>query len=63
MLRVLFRCWFYDLSCHRSKGVTKFLVITAVFGELSHRLSQVETIVAMMIGKYISYSILSHRLS
>ena len=39
MLRVLFRCWFNDLSRHRSKAVTKFLVITAVFGELSHILS------------------------
>ena len=46
MLRALFRCWFYDFSCHRSKEVAKLLVITAVFGELSHRLSQVETIVA-----------------
>jgi hypothetical protein len=46
MLRVLFRCRFDDLSCHCSKAVTKFLVITAVFGELSHRLSQVEAIVA-----------------
>ena len=45
-LRVLFRCWFYDLSCHRSKLVTKLPVRTAVFGEPSHRISQTQTIVA-----------------
>ena len=42
-LRALFRCWFYDFSCHRSKAVAKF-------GEASHRISQVGMIVALLNG-------------
>ena len=51
MLRVLFRCRFDDLSRYRSKAVTKFLVITAVFGELSHRLFKIWVIVALSLGE------------